>query len=200
MTQQSTLNENTRINYANYLAKIKSLDNNDPDLINKINRAQYDHGISSDRNFVDNRISRFNCRNGICDDKQNRPYFGVVPFFRKEHFVDRIDSVFENFEKQFHGMHNNDFNLLEKEFDPQLKNKENAYSKYTSSFTSYDNTGNKKSKTITGVEKYIDGKRHVSKKSTTINGDDITEVQYFPDGRRVEMKHKDQQNNVKKLH
>jgi len=151
------------------------------------------------------------------------PFFSIMEHpFRS--FDRRINSVFNNFDTQFNQINTNQTNSrewdkLEKELpidelnEPYghcesnesnesnesknlSKHKTGAYCKYTSSFTSFDKDGNKKSKSISGVEKVVNGKRFVSKTKKTIDGDDVTEEQYFPDGRSVVTKSKTTQKTI----
>ena len=58
----------------------------------------------------------------------------------------------------------------------------NAYTKYTSSVTSYGTDGVRKSKTVSGVEKMKNGKRSVHTKMVTQTGSDMTIEEMLPNG------------------
>ena len=129
-----------------------------------------------------------------------------MPFFSSSYdpfrsFNRNIDSVFNNMNSQFNNM-NSQFNNMNSQFDQlnanewksleedmpdsmkgeSQQNTHNAYCKYTSSFTSYDETGKKKAVTVSGIEKKVGNQQYASKKKTTVDGDDIVEEHYRPDG------------------
>jgi hypothetical protein len=62
---------------------------------------------------------------------------------------------------------------------------QNSYTKYVSSFTSFDSAGQKRGATVSGVEKVVNGQRTVSKKIRRFDNGVETLEQVFPDGRRV---------------
>lgn len=62
---------------------------------------------------------------------------------------------------------------------------QNGYTKYVSSFTSFDSSGQKRGATVSGVEKTVNGQRTVSKKIRRFENGVETVEQVFPDGRRV---------------
>ena len=110
-----------------------------------------------------------------------RPYT-LTPFFDRNSFFNTHE-MFRNINNTWDRI-NNAFSDLEKNFpeDETDTNENNSYVKYMSSMTSYDNNGQRKSKSISGVEKFKDGKRTVHKKMTTQDKNGTTIEEIYPDG------------------
>ena len=62
---------------------------------------------------------------------------------------------------------------------------QNRYTKYISSFTSFDSVGQKRGATVSGIEKIVNGHKTFSKKIRRFENGVETVEQVFPDGRRV---------------
>lgn len=167
--------------YANYVSELKLLDPSDPELTQKVNRIGERYGlITGDRNhdFTHSNIMK-------------HPFeYSLRPFFNSKYdpfrsFSRNIDNIFNSFSDHFNSMDANEWKNLEDEIpqtETENKDKPRAYCKYTSSFTSYDENGKKKSVTVSGIEKKVGKQRYSSKKKTTIDGDNIIEEHYRPDG------------------
>jgi len=172
--------EDKRERYAKYLTELQKIDPSDSQIESKVNSALARHNIL-DRHTAHEVVPRMT--------PHAFPFFAGYndPFYR---FEKRISDVFTNFDKHFSKMDEVDFASLEKELpatetEKPSHNSDRAYCKYSSSFTSFDSSGQKKSKSISGVEKVIDGKRYVSKRKRTIDGNNMVEEQFYPDGRKV---------------
>lgn len=115
------------------------------------------------------------------------PYFGN---FVHNQF-DRVNSLFSKFQNHFNQVNgplnfdnSTDYNQTE-EYNNALNNHgTNGYTKYVSSFTTFDN-GTRKGATVSGVTKTVNGKTTTSKKIRRIDGNVETVEQVFPDGRRT---------------
>jgi hypothetical protein len=121
----------------------------------------------------------------------------ISPFFGNfNEQVEKINNLLLKFQNHFENS-NGPINIDDStEFDPSEIYKtivnntdtQNGYSKYVSSFTSFDSSGQKRSATVSGIEKVINGKRTVSKKIKRIENGVETLEQQFPDGRRITTK------------
>ena len=123
----------------------------------------------------------------------NRPFYMTVPNYSLRPFNEQINN-FNNFLSKFQKHFEESSGPLNfdnaTDFDPsdaynKLLNNNDGYTKYVSSFTSFDSTGQKKGATVSGVEKVVNGKRTVSKKIRRFENGVETLEQVFPDGRRT---------------
>lgn len=128
------------------------------------------------------KYSEKNSKYGISENNDVIPYRNNNKFkFNLKNFYP--NSLFKNVNKLFEN--------LKKSFNTQNTNI-NSYYRYKSNFTKYNNTKPENSKTITKVQKYINGKKQEYEKITIVNGDDITDIQFLPNGKQIETKRKKQ--------
>lgn len=169
--------DETRERYAKYVTELQKIDPTDSQIESKVNNALTRHKILN-RHNVHEIVPRMTPRVFPFFAGYNDPFYS---------FEKRIGKVFTDFDKHFNKMDEVDFASLERELptDTPSHTNDRAYCKYSSSFTSFDNNGQKKSKTISGVEKVVNGKRYVSKRKRTIDGNNMVEEQFYPDGRKV---------------
>lgn len=100
--------------------------------------------------------------------------------------LSRFQSHFENSNGPVNVVESTDFNPAEA-YNTLVNNSgaQNGYTKYVSSFTSFDSAGQKRGATVSGVEKVVNGQRTVSKKIRRFENGVETVEQVFPDGRRT---------------
>ena len=109
------------------------------------------------------------------------PFFGNLS--NVNNLLSRFQSHFENSNGPLNVDSSTDFNPSEAY--NTLVNNQNGYTKYVSSFTSFDSSGQKHGATVSGVEKVVNGHKTVSKKIRRFENGVETLEQVFPDGRRV---------------
>lgn len=203
-------------NYVAYRNEIALLDPNDLNLSFKIDSIGKKYGISHDiqsgnnvaggKYHLTNDNNKTNSVNHIYNSGNSKPSNYLIkpihenmsqlninsfanPFTSIASLHSDMAKFQDQFTKHFDSMKSNSQWIdLEKEFPSETHNSgENGYTKYVSSYTSYDNNGNKKKETISGVEKLVDGKKQVSKKIKTYDNGIETVEQVFPDGRRIKI-------------
>jgi hypothetical protein len=171
----------TKNNYESFVNDVQKLDPKDPD--------------------IEQKISEIASRNGVnVGDTVHHSEFDVIPHHHHHHYNDFFEDlipfrhgfrdIWNMFEKQFEDINvNSDWRSLEAEM-PKVEEKDEipAYGKYVHSYTSYDSDGQRKSRSVSGVEKVINGKIYVSKKMKTEDENGTNVRQVFPDGRVVEQK------------
>jgi hypothetical protein len=192
--------------YKQYVDEIKNLDQNDPDLTSRVSKLAKKHGVNLSDEHIESTNAHYTPSGAIVPTYHSSFDTAFThPFFYNDSdpfgfFDNRVNKMFSNFDSVFERMcnddglpnpfnpHDADFNEMENNMAEDIKTsstsskpKGKAYCKYTSSFTTFDENGKKKSKVISGVEKIVNGKRYVSKKKQTIDGDDVQEEQLTQD-------------------
>ena len=191
MSQKSTpTGKKTDDPYVNYLRELKEIDTEDPSLHEKVNSAMRRHGITpSDRRF-DSYESPKEEYSRYITKRREQPIVeedDMLGFFNRpfERLHQRMNGIWKMMEKQFEEpFEENTFDDLEKTMP---EGEPTTYCKYVQNMTSYEN-GVRKSKSVSGVEKHINGKRYTSKKMTTDDGNNVMTKQVYPDGREIEQK------------
>jgi len=166
-----------------YVAKLKQLDLDDPNFeekFNQINRSYLPKTHSEHHNFKLNRSDPFS-------------HFFGNPFRELSHIHDRINKMMYNNFKNFYDdnlfIKDGEFdeNKLDKldvntEQNTEQNNNGRSYYKYVSSMTTYDNDGNRKSKSISRSEKYDGKNKKVTQVSRYQDGNKYVEEYLQPDG------------------
>jgi hypothetical protein len=194
MSQKTHTNgKKTQDPYVNYLREIREIDTEDPNLHEKVNSAMRRHGVvPSDRRY-DSYESRPEVRS---DDTS-------VVRRRKQPVVEEGDDMFSFFTNPFEQLHmhfkniwrtmdrqfeNSDVSTDFEELEKEMPNEDpTTYCKYVQNVTSYEN-GVRKSKSISGVDKQINGKHYMSKRMVMDDGVNVTTKHVYPDGRELEQK------------
>ena len=158
-----------------FVSKIKNLDPSDPEFSVKFdeiyNNYQQINSISERDNAGKKNLVRYTFDSGI-DDFFNNFYNNRLMSFSKLH--DKINNTIK--QTKFDNLHDDD-NM-------------NSYYKYVSSFTTFDDKGQRQAKSISRVEKTKNNKKTVSQITKIQNGDVYIEEHLNPDGttKKIEKK------------
>ena len=209
------------LNHVQYRNEMASLDPTDPELARKIALINSKYGYGSSRKPHNTRVyhlnkTQFNTESSTESPKphfqQNKKRYNksnyLTNLFRgnfSEH-INNVNNLLSRFQQHFENS-NGPLNVdSSTEFNPSdayntLVNgndSQNNYTKYVSSFTSFDSNGQKRGATVSGVEKVVNGQRTVSKKIRRYDNGVETLEQVFPDGRRVTTTRNLNQTNSKR--
>jgi hypothetical protein len=180
MRRNSEPNVNTSQTDKNRLVShVKKLVSEKPDITDSEMRHELTNFLQNDRSTgysnTDEYYRRHNHR-GTMDIFNPLGLMRITPFFDTRQIMREMNNTWAYMNKTF--------SELKREL-PQHdveENENNSYVKYVSSVTSYDHNGQKKTKSVSGVEKIKDGKKTVHKKMTTHDENGTTVEEIYPDG------------------
>ena len=161
-----------------FVQKLKQLDENDPDFENKLETLQTDYlnrqktSTQTERNGVQSEHDVFS--NTFLENFFS-PHTSLLEDYSPFHSFRRINNAIDSMMQRSRSM-----------FDkqPTLFNTHNdgSYYKYNSSFTTFNDKGEREEKTLSRVEKVRGNQRYVSQVSRTQQGNKIIEERINPDG------------------
>ena len=175
-----------KVDYQAYLDEINKLPINE-DIKNKIAEINQRYGINSNSLFK-NKKYKF-----VKTDDKNKKVYDInrfFPIFSPLSFMNIWDNdYYDNVNVGIDTETEKEWSNLSKEIDENVKDTEgiqpSSYAQYSSSFTSYDENGKKRTHSVRQVDKIIDGKRYSSKSNRVVNGDEYEEEIFLPDGRKA---------------